>query len=38
VLATCDAKATFPPAIDGYNYFDLSAGDVDFASFVWYTT
>jgi len=38
MLATCDAKTTFPLPIDGYNYFDVSAGDVDFASFVWYTS
>ena len=38
VLATCNVKGTFAPMIDGYNYFDVSAGDVDFAAFVWYTS
>ena len=38
VLATCNVKGTFAPMIDGYNYFDVSAGDVDFAGFVWYTS
>jgi hypothetical protein len=37
-LATCNAKSMFAPPIDGYNYFDVSAGDVDFAAFVWYTS
>jgi hypothetical protein len=37
-LATCNVKSTFAPPIDGYNYFDVSAGDVDFAAFVWYTS
>ena len=39
VVAPCvGVKATFAPAIDGYNYFEVSAGDVDFAAFVWYTS
>jgi hypothetical protein len=39
VLAPCTGmKATFAPAIGGYNYFDVSAGTKDFASFVWYTS
>ena len=38
VLATCNVKTTFAPMIDGFNYFEVSAGDVDFAAFVWYTS
>ena len=38
VLATCNVKTTFAPAIDGFNYFEISAGDVDFAALVWYTS
>ncbi len=36
VLATCQVKATFPAAIDTWNYFDVSAGDSIDASFSWY--
>jgi len=32
------AKTTFAPLIDGYNYFEVSAGDVAYASFFWYTS
>ena len=38
VLATCNVKTTFAPMIDGFNYFEVSAGDVAFAAFVWYTS
>ena len=31
-------KATFAPAIDGWNYFDVSAGTLVYASFNWYTS
>jgi hypothetical protein len=37
VAACTGMKATFAAMIDGYNYFDVSAGDLAFASFVWYT-
>ena len=36
MTATCMVKTTFPAAIDGYNYFDVSAGDSEFATFSWY--
>jgi len=38
VLATCGAKTAFPPAIGGYNYFDVSAGTLDYASIYWYSS
>jgi hypothetical protein len=32
-------KGTFaPPGIDGYNYFDVSAGNLAYAQFAWYTS
>jgi endoglucanase len=31
-------KTTFAPAIDGYNYFDVSAGKFSYASFGWYSS
>ena len=38
-LETCTGvKGTFAPAIDGYNYFDVSAGDFEYAGFVWYSS
>ena len=37
-LATCNLKGAFPPPTEGYNYFEISAGDVDFAALVWYTS
>jgi hypothetical protein len=38
VLAMCGVKTTFAPMIDGFNYFDVSAGKYDFAGFVWYSS
>ena len=39
VLDTCDGKKkTFAAAIDGWNYFDVSAGTLSYASFGWYTS
>ena len=38
VVATCNVKGAFAPPIEGYNYFEISAGDVDFAALVWYTS
>jgi len=35
VPAVCNAKASYPPPIDGYNYFDIPAGSVDGAVFRW---
>ena len=37
-LATCNLKGAFAPPIEGYNYFEISSGDVDFAALVWYTS
>jgi hypothetical protein len=37
MLATCGTKTAFPAAIDTYNYFDVSAGDSEYASFSWYS-
>ena len=38
-LAPCTGmKATFAPAIDGWNYFDVSAGTLVYASFNWYSS
>ncbi|MES1178632.1 MAG: hypothetical protein ABUL62_30200 [Myxococcales bacterium] len=31
-------KTTFAPMIGGYNYFEVSAGDVPYAAFFWYTS
>ncbi len=36
-LAMCMVKTAFPPAIDGWNYFDVSAGDSVDANFAWYS-
>lgn len=36
MLATCMVKATFPAAIDGWNYFDVTAGSNEFAGFSWF--
>jgi len=36
--ATCGVKATFAPAIDGWNYFEISAGTMSFASINWYSS
>jgi beta-glucosidase len=30
-------KSTFAPSIDGYDYFEVSAGTYTFASFAWFT-
>ena len=32
------SKTTFAPLIDGYNYFEVSAGNVTYASFYWFTS
>ena len=37
VLATCGIKTTFAAAIDGWNYFDISAGMYTYAQLGWYT-
>ncbi|HEY0464251.1 MAG TPA: hypothetical protein VGC79_08585 [Polyangiaceae bacterium] len=36
MLATCGTKAEFPPAIDGWSYFEISAGTFDWAQVGWY--
>ena len=37
-LVTCSGvKEAYPPAIDGYNYFDISAGIASYAALYWYT-
>ena len=36
-VATCMVKTTFPAAIDGWNYFDVSAGTNEFAGFSWFS-
>jgi hypothetical protein len=39
MLDPCDAKKkTFAPAIDGWNYFDVSAGTNVSASVFWYSS
>jgi hypothetical protein len=39
VLTPCTgSKTTFAPPIDGYNYFDVSAGTLSYAGFAWYTS
>jgi endoglucanase len=38
VAATCGTKMTFPAAIGGYNYFEISAGGVTYASIFWYSS
>ena len=39
VLAKCDgSKTTFAPAVDGYNYFDVSAGTYSYAAFYWFSS
>jgi hypothetical protein len=38
VLAPCNPmKQTFAPAISGYTYFDISAGDYSYAGIAWFT-
>ncbi|HEY3253210.1 MAG TPA: hypothetical protein VGJ91_04645, partial [Polyangiaceae bacterium] len=36
MLAKCSTVTAFPPAIDGWSYFDISAGTVEWASLGWY--
>lgn len=36
VLVTCGMAGGFAPKIDGYNYFDVSAGGMDYASLYWF--
>jgi hypothetical protein len=38
VLATCGTKTAFPAMIDGFNYFEVSAGTALYASFYWYSS
>ncbi|MET0791145.1 MAG: hypothetical protein ABW061_06450 [Polyangiaceae bacterium] len=39
MLNACSGtKDTFAPAIDGYNYFEVSAGGVAYASFYWFSS
>jgi hypothetical protein len=35
-LAKCSTVSTFPPAIDGWSYFDITAGAVEWAQVGWY--
>ncbi|MEO6601408.1 MAG: hypothetical protein ABIQ16_16135, partial [Polyangiaceae bacterium] len=39
VLDPCAGmKTTFAPMVDGYNYFEVSAGKSSYAAFYWYTS
>ncbi|MEP7053246.1 MAG: hypothetical protein ABJB12_22985 [Pseudomonadota bacterium] len=38
VLAMCSVKTMFPPMIAGYNYFEVSAGALSYASFNWFSS
>ena len=38
VISKCDGVATFAPAIDGWNYFDISEGKFTYAQMGWFCT
>jgi len=38
MTAACGVKTTFAPAIDGWNYFDISAGKYDYAQLGWFSS
>ena len=38
VISKCDGVGTFAPAIDGWNYFDISAGMYPYAQMGWFCT
>jgi len=38
VVSKCDGVATFAPAIDGWNYFDISEGKFTYAQMGWFCT
>jgi len=37
MLAVCGMKQTFAPAVDGWNYFDISPGMYTYVQLGWYT-
>jgi len=37
VVACTGSPITFPPAVGGYSYFDISAGDSSYAAIGWFT-
>jgi hypothetical protein len=37
MLAMCSVKTAFPPAIDGWNYFDITAGAMSYAQLGWFS-